>query len=269
MKGTRVRATFEFSLAILLVAAGAGWFFSARLERAAPSGTALRPAPEEREAGAQTDAVPPISPFTPLAGETETERADAVRTLFPPAEKQTVQEFAERWGIRSGSGEKTAPLPAPLISPKAENAPLGQKQEALREYGNALGAPLKQTAGDGQEELAVLNKTIGVVAQETETAVASLAGRYEALAENINAVEFPKEARPVHQSLATAYAAYAEALRGFVVSTTDGKILTAAFQKYSDAALAVGKAVVEAARFFAEQGVSFAPDEPGYIFALP
>ena len=96
-----------------------------------------------------------------------------------------------------------------------------------------------------------------------------LAVKYEILVERINKVDIPNEAAQAHQSLAAAYGAYGAALRGLTEIGVDRTIPPAAFQQYSDAAVALGKAFIESVQFFAERGVRFAQDEPGNIFALP
>ena len=153
----------------------------------------------------------------------------------------------------------------PLIGEKGGTP----EQETLHMYGNTVGAPIKEAMGDGEEELETLNKTIGVVAEETLAAVAALAAKYEGVAGTLQKTSAPPEVADKHRALAAAYAAYGAALRGLTVVGSDGTIPSQAFQTYSDAALGVGKLFIEFMQFFAERGVRFAPNEPGTVFALP
>lgn len=302
----RARAVAEFAIAALLVAAGGWWFFFAPSEKRGGEmdqmgreetdkkgsemgqiGTGDTDGDglldwEERLRG--TDAGNPDTDGdgTGDGEEVRTGRdpqkagpndtvAETMRTIFSTAPSPSLSFLKGQKGGEGNQGvseeKKKSLLPETTVLPFGKGE--FPEQEALHTYGNTVGAPLKEAMGDGDEELATLNKTIGVVAPETIAAVAALAAKYERLAEVLKKIRAPDEVVEKHNALAAAYAAYGAALRGLTIISADGTIPSAAFQTYSDAALGIGKLSIEMMQFFAERGVRFEPDEPGAVFALP
>lgn len=300
MNSARGRAVVEFSIAALLVAAGAVWFFLAPAgEKAAQDGmlksaTTVGDFNTDKGVGAGTaddadgdglpdwdEALRGTNPQNPDTDGDKTSDGEEVRLGRNPREAGPNDKAEENLNVIFAKpvpqifnyqssiikkGEEIPPIAdSGLLLEKGESP----KLESLRAYGNAIGSTIRQAVGDGQEELAVLNKTIGAVAPETVAAVATLAGKYEILTENLRRVNAPPETAQAHERLAAAYGAYGTALRGLTTVGADGNTAPESFQKYSDTALAVGKVLIETALFFAEQEVIFAPDEPGNIFTLP
>lgn len=164
--------------------------------------------------------------------------------------------------------ETAAPTKTEAVPEKP--APIDEKKEALRAFGNALGralAPVTDASFIAKENT-LLQRTVGRAERDALTGLAPLARAYTEAASALSSITPPKEETGLLEDLKGGYTKLSAAIASLAEGETDTQTLSKRWMNYSDATLEIAKAFNRLIGLFREKHITFGSEDPGRIFGL-
>ncbi len=225
------------------------------------------------------------NPDTDGDGTTDGEEADAGRNPLVPGPDDrmsgaVISRIEERRAARDAPILPRLSLPrqtpahtAPVSTgtpPHANGAQARPENERLRQFGNALGGALAPVANESfaEQTQIALQEAVDARTAEALGALQPLAAAYGGAERALFAIAPPPEGKRLRDDMAEGYQRLSAAVSALARGETAPEELGRRWFAYSDAVMALAKALNEAIGFFLERGITFEPHEPGHIFVV-
>lgn len=153
-----------------------------------------------------------------------------------------------------------------LASPSTEE----DAKDPMREYGNAIGAILSnhgRTTSEIGRVMESLVSTSSVIADKTKARALSSANQNTS--RSLGAVSAPTDAFETHMNLVNSYETLGKEVARLAELTSPTGIKAEELSVYMATMQQTVKSVLGLANYFKNEGIVFAPEEPGYIFNMP
>jgi len=155
----------------------------------------------------------------------------------------------------------------------AENLPstsiTNTPENPIHKYGNILGTLFTSLAPSTALETLAFNTVIASGTPASFDQLALIANKYGALAKAIQRTVPPQDMTSLVSELATNYNSQSQSIKNIVSFKDQGKAPVETYQAHNKNVTETAENLMNLFQFFRNQGVIFAPGEPGQIFNLP
>ena len=213
------------------------------------------------------------NPFSGASEQIAAQTGADIAEGSPPAQSASAEaEKTADTGINSFFNNAYSLLPRGLISvsiPKPETRT--SEEQALYDYGNAVGANIKEFESTHKNNTALKNffpEQGGYSSGDSSAvnAVILLANDYSQLGKTIASIgSVPEGVQALHLALAKSYVEVGDGL-AVIASTKAGGDIIPAILAYDNSAGIFIKNFVALAEFFSARGIKFSAGDPGSIF---
>lgn len=179
--------------------------------------------------------------------------------------KLTAQAPTTKKPVAPDTSSQTAPIGSQnkTTATDDENSP---QNTALRVYGNALASTIKNFGPTATETNIVFTEIIKDPTEYSFIKLREIADKYSKLADNAETLKVPYEAMETHKALVQEYHSISDNIKKLDSDRTGLKVPTASFQRYSETAVALARALVAIINLFHDNKIVFSVNEAGSIF---